>query len=244
MLNNARMLSPGMMPPAMDENVFFADLHHPGGEEKEIERLLSEIPSNTRRIFLLGDTFHYWINELDFIENKYALFLDRLKRLARDGIQLFFLEGNRDFLASRYFEIESWIDVLPNPTVTDLGGRAVYIGHGDELCWNDWAYQIYKTFIRSRPMRFLADGLPAPLRRQAARNMAKASKAFVAAKTESTLEIPSKAYEAVFATGVDAIVHGHVHQTYQRQYNVDGKPGQIFAFGWKDGKRNMIHFEG
>ncbi|MGC9329369.1 MAG: UDP-2,3-diacylglucosamine diphosphatase, partial [Candidatus Hinthialibacter sp.] len=93
-----------------------------------------------------------------------------------DGVSIFFLEGNRDFLASHYFDRQPWIDVLPNPSVIDIGGRAVYIGHGDELCWNDWAYQIYKTLIRSRLMRFAADSAPSALRKRIAQSMSNASR--------------------------------------------------------------------
>ncbi len=226
------------------ENVFFSDLHHPGGEVEEIERLLNEIPAGTRRVFLIGDIFHFWVNDPDFLKTHYAPFLDRLRRWAGEGIQLFFIEGNRDFLASHYFEEQPWIDVLANPTVTELGGRAVYIGHGDELCWNDWAYQVYKSVIRSRPLRFLADHLPAPLRHRTARRLSQASAVMVAGKAPAALEIPRHAYESIIASGIDVIVHGHLHQTYQREYTVGGKTGRVLSFGWKDGKRNFIHFAG
>lgn len=226
------------------QNVFLADLHHPGGASGEIEQLLAEIPGNTRRIFLLGDIFQFWVDDSAFMEEKYASFLARLKAWAEEGIQLFFLEGNRDFLASHYFDNEPWIDVLANPTVIDLGGRAVYIGHGDELCWNDWAYQTYKTFIRSRLARLLAGWLPRRLHRRIAQRMEKASGVLVAGKKESVLAVPHRAYESVISSGIDVIVHGHVHQTYQREYTVNGRTGQVLAFGWKDGKRNLIHFEG
>jgi len=115
------------------QNVFFADLHHPGGEHEEINRLLNEIPSETIRIFLMGDTFHYWVNEPQFIRDYYSKFLSKLRKIASEGVEFYFLEGNRDFLASHYFMEQPWIDVLSNPTITELGGRAVYIGHGDEL---------------------------------------------------------------------------------------------------------------
>ncbi len=226
------------------ENVFFADLHHPGGKSEEIEQLLAEIPSTTRRIFLLGDIFHFWINDPDFFQDRYSAFLHQLEKWAEHGIQVFFLEGNRDFLASHYFDTQPWIDVLNNPSVIDIGGRAVYIGHGDELCWNDWPYQIYKTVIRSPFMRFLADRLPATFRRNAAQKMTEASHRIVSAKKELTLAVPPRAYKSIIASGIDVIIHGHLHQTYQRQYRIDGRQGQVFAFGWQDGKRNLIHFEG
>lgn len=228
----------------MGQNVFLADLHHPGGPDEEIERLLSDLPGDTRRIFLLGDIFHYWVNEDGFIERTYRDFLDRLREWAGKGIQLFFLEGNRDFLASRYFDRMPWIDVIGNPTITEIGGRMVYLGHGDELCWNDWAYQLYKSVVRSAPVRAAADRLPPSVKRGVARRMSDASQKIVASKPAANLEIPHRAYEAIFAEGVDVIVHGHLHQTYQREYKIGGHAGQVFCFGWKDGKRNMIYFEG
>jgi len=228
----------------MSENVFLTDLHHPGGRMEEIEQLLAEIPHNTHRVFLLGDIFHYWINDEDYYNVRYAPFLNQLESWAHRGIHLFFIEGNRDFLASHYFDGLSWIDVLPNPSVIDIGGRAVYIGHGDELCWNDWAYQVYKTCIRCRPMRWIADRLPSPIRKRLVRKMSTASSILVAGKNQQTLAVPHRAYESIISSGIDTIVHGHLHQTYQREYTVNGRTGQVLAFGWQEGKRNLIHFEG
>ncbi len=229
---------------ASGQTVFIADLHHKGGREEEIDRLLNEIPSNTRRIFFLGDTFHYWVNESSFIQEKYASFLELLQKWSRDGIHLFFLEGNRDFLAARFFDEQPWIDVLPNPSLIEMGGRIVYIGHGDELCWNDWAYQFYKTMIRARFMRFLADRLPASWRIRAAEQMAQASEKIVAAKDEITLQIPPRAYEQIISEGVNVIIHGHLHTSYQREYMAGDRSGVVYCFGWKNGKRNLIHFAG
>ena len=228
----------------MSQNVFLADLHYSGGEDESINQLLTDLPTDTRRIFLLGDIFDYWVNDPPFIEQTYAPLLARFQRWADAGVQLFFIEGNRDFLASHFLDKQPWIDVLANPTILDLGGRMVYIGHGDELCWDDWAYQCFKCFIRSIPMRFLADRLPSFLKQMTARRMKKASETLVAAKDQMTLAVPHRAYEAVFHSGVEVIVHGHLHDTYQREYRLGDHAGQVYCFGWKDGKRNLIHFAG
>jgi len=226
------------------QNVFFADLHHPGGEHEDINRLISEIPSSAIRLFLLGDIFHYWVNEPGFIQEYYSPFLAKLRELSRQGLELYFLEGNRDFLASHYLLEQPWIDVLPNPYVTELGGRAVYLGHGDELCWNDWAYQAYKSVIRSNIVRNMADRLPAKMQRNMVKKMSEASGQIVSGKTQKTLAVPEKAYRQVAATGIDVIVHGHIHDSYQRAVESDGHRAEIFCFGWMNGKRNFIHFEG
>lgn len=228
----------------MSQNVFMVDLHHAGGEDEEVNRLIDEIPTDTKRIFLLGDIFHYWVNDESFIQERYTPFLSRLKRLAGQGIELFFIEGNRDFLVVPYLEEEPWIDVLLNPTLLDLHGRAIYIGHGDELCWNDWQYQLYKALIRSSPVKYLADHLPSAMKQSVVKNMERASKSFIAGKKKESLQVPERAYKAVIDTGIDAIVHGHLHETYQRQITSNGRVCQVFCFGWKNGKRNIIHFDG
>ncbi len=225
-------------------NVFFADLHHPGGVDEEVNQLFDDMPSDTSRLFFLGDIFHFWVNDPAFIEGRYKEFLAQLETLAKNGMQLFFIEGNRDFLASHYLDSQPWIDVLGNPSVIDLAGRAVYIGHGDELCWNDWAYQMYKGFIRSKPLRTLADRMPSSWKMKAVQGMANASETIVSSKSHLTLAVPQRAYEQVASTGIDAIIHGHVHDTYQKAIQVDGRETTIYSFGWKNGKRNLIHFEG
>ena len=231
------------MNPTNGQNLFFADLHHPGGCAEDIEELFLQIPSDTTRIFLLGDTFHYWINEFSFIHEIYAPFLARLKKWADEGIQLFFIEGNRDFLASHYLEEQPWIDVLPNPALIDIAGRMVYVGHGDELCWNDWPYQMYKSFIRSGMLRLLADHLPSEFRKLMVKKMAAASVKIVAGKNASLLKIPDKAYRHVIDSGVQMIIHGHLHETYQKEIETSHGNGTVLCFGWKDQKRNFIHLE-
>lgn len=223
-------------------SVFFADLHHPGGRDEQIEELFSQIPTNTEKIFLLGDIFHYWLNDPVFIQDLYAPFLRRLERWADEGILLFFLEGNRDFLASHYLDTLPWIDVLINPSIIDVVGRTVYIGHGDELCWNDWPYQMYKTFIRSAWMRFAADHVSGPVRKRVVQAMAKASSRIVAGKKPAMLAVPDKAYQQVIESGVQAIIHGHLHQTYRSTITTSTGVGEIYAFGWQDNQRNLIYF--
>ncbi len=226
------------------KNFFVADLHHPGGPHSEIDQIFDEMPPDTKQIFLLGDTFHYWINDGRFIRDTYGDFLIRLQGYAEREIDIFFLEGNRDFLASAYFENVAYIHTLPNPSLIDISGRVVYIGHGDELCWSDWAYQIYKTFIRSKAMRLMADNLPRPILTRVAQKLSEASNAIVAAKPRRVLQVPHKAYRSIIANGVDVIIHGHVHDTYQREYLVGGRKGTVYAFGWKNGRRNVIYFDG
>ncbi len=226
------------------KNFFVVDLHHPGGPHTEIDRIFDAMPADTKQIFMLGDTFHFWINHDEFIQARYGAFLERLRGYADRGIDVFFLEGNRDFLASSYFRDLPYIHLLPNPSLMEIGGRVVYIGHGDELCWQDWAYQIYKTIIRSGPSRFVAEHLPHPILVSLAQQMTQASNKRVAAKPRRVLEVPHNAYRSIIASGVDVIIHGHVHDTYQREYTVNNRKGTVYAFGWKDGKRNVIYFDG
>ena len=105
-------------------------------------------------------------------------------------------------------------------------------------------YQMYKTVIRSRAMRFLADRLPRPLLTRLAQKMTEASNVIVAGKPRRVLEVPQRAYRFIIKSGVDVIIHGHVHDTYQRECVVDDRKGMIYAFGWKDGRRNVIYFDG
>jgi len=231
------------------KNFFVADLHYPGGAHMEIDQIFDEMPADTKQIFLLGDTFHFWINDERFIQDRYGDFLTRLEGYAARGIDIFFLEGNRDFLATAYFQNVPYVHPLPNPSLVPIGGRTVYIGHGDELCWSDWGYQIYKALIRSRLARLIADHLPRPILTWLAQKMTEASASIVASKPRRVLQVPHRAYRSIFRTrwkdgsGVDVIIHGHVHDTYQREYVVEGRKGTVYAFGWKEGKRNVIYFD-
>jgi UDP-2,3-diacylglucosamine pyrophosphatase LpxH len=93
-------------------------------------------------------------------------------------------------------------------------------------------------------VKYLADKLPSAVKQSVIKNMERASKSFIAGKKKESLRVPERAYNAVIDLGIDVIVHGHLHDTYQRQITSNGRVCQVFCFGWKDGKRNIIHFEG
>ncbi|MCS7280537.1 MAG: UDP-2,3-diacylglucosamine diphosphatase [Desulfobacterota bacterium] len=113
--------------------IFFGDAHLGRKTVKEIDYLLNFIDETLYEadlIFILGDMFEFYYG--DFSYEWFNPFLQRLRKLAEVGKEIFFLEGNHEFSLGKYFE-ERWL-CKPIPSiVTYLDNLKVYISHGHEI---------------------------------------------------------------------------------------------------------------
>src|SRR3990167_2959058 len=119
--------------------VFISDLHlHPTRDDllNKFDIFVAWSQKNTTSIYILGDLFHAWAGD-DCIEPWIRKIAEKFKFLANYGIKLYFMPGNRDFLLGRQFAAYSSLNLLPDPTVIELGGELVLLAHGDKYCTLD-----------------------------------------------------------------------------------------------------------
>lgn len=67
-----------------------------------------------------------------------------LAGLADQGIRLFFLAGNRDFLIGEQFLDKAKMQRLVDPTVIRLGEENVLLSHGDRYCTQDYSHLCFQ----------------------------------------------------------------------------------------------------
>jgi UDP-2,3-diacylglucosamine hydrolase len=61
---------------------------------------------------------------------------------------VYFMAGNRDFLAGPGLMASSGMTSLPDPSSINLGGQRLLLSHGDALCLADTAYQAFRQQVR------------------------------------------------------------------------------------------------
>ena len=86
--------------------LFVSDLHlspHMPKTAAAFFRFLDEVAINTRQLYLLGDIFEYWAGDDDIDDPFNRKVADALRRLTDKGVKLFWIAGNRDFLAGEGF---------------------------------------------------------------------------------------------------------------------------------------------
>ncbi|GAA4869598.1 UDP-2,3-diacylglucosamine diphosphatase [Luteimonas vadosa] len=200
--------------------LFISDLHlddaRPGST-----RLFGEFIDGEARgadaLYILGDLFEAWIGD-DDPSQAGALVARKLKALSDDGVPVFFIHGNRDFLLGDAYAERCGMTLLPDPTRVDLHGTPTLLMHGDTLCTGDLAYQQFRAQTRDPEWQrqFLSQPLEARLAfaRQARGASAKHQGALREAGTMETITdvAPDAVDDAFRAHGIDRIIHGHTHR--------------------------------
>lgn len=228
------------------ESHFLADVHLPlpsGASTRRFVRYLRCChPPQVQQIFLLGDVFHYWIHRSSKIESGYAEVLDELRQTAERGITVHFFPGNRDFLLGRSLldEQAPRLQFHDQRLVVDLGARRVCVSHGDDLCVNDWAYVLWRKFVRSRVTVSFFDCLPESWRDWLVERLSRASRQ---RSDRKSLKVPRRAYRAIFQSGVDVIIHGHLHLAGHTTFQ--DPPGEVWSLpDWDQGSQVLVYDHG
>src|SRR3990167_7888718 len=125
-------------------NLFASDLHLEDQRPDILRaffRLLDERKKDLQQIYLLGDIFEVWLGD-DTPSACADALAEKLSGLAREGIEIFLLHGNRDFLlgptyaarcgATLLQKQEYIMDVTPDEvlaTLRDLNVELLIHGH-------------------------------------------------------------------------------------------------------------------
>jgi len=185
---------------------------------------------------VLGDLFDQWIGDDELREPLAKRVAAALLDVARAGVPVGIVVGNRDFLLGRRFAAAAGATLLPEQIVADVAGTPMLLMHGDELCTSDLAYQRFRAFSHDPRWQrgFLA--LPYALRRGFANWLRKKSRAATAAKTESILDVEPRAVEDAFrAANVSRMIHGHTHRPAHHRLVVDGRACERWVLAdWYD----------
>lgn len=163
-------------------------------------------------LYILGDLFEMWVGDDDHSPEHEAV-LAPLCRLTGDGVPVWFLPGNRDFLAGEGFAARSGCRLLRDPSLIELAGQPALLVHGDAYCTDDAALMAFRAETRNEAFRnrFLAR----PLAERIAYGV-EARACSEAHKRQAATEImdvnPSAIAAAHAEHGARLMVQGHTHR--------------------------------
>lgn len=217
---------------------FLSDLHlqasHPATVQV-LQAYLQHTPADA--LFILGDLFEVWIgddvlspqpqpqNDGPGFEAQCCATLQRAS--TQRDLALYFLHGNRDFLASSGFAQASGVTLLPDPTVLQFAAQRYVLSHGDALCLADTEYQRFRQLARSSAWQrdFLAQ--PLAQRRAQARSIRTQS-----AHRQQTLSVYAEvdndaACAWLRAAHAHTLIHGHTHRPAVHVLDVPAQAVQV-----------------
>ena len=177
---------------------------------------------NADALYILGDLFEVWIGD-DFSDDFTSSIISGIKALSDSGTEIFVMHGNRDFLLGEDFCKATGSQLLPDPTIINLGNKPVLLMHGDSLCTLDKEYIAFRQQVRNP--QWIGNLLSKPLkeRMEIARQLRDASQSSNQHKNVDIMDVtPAEVEKVMEEHGVLLLIHGHTHRPAIHTLN----PGQ------------------
>lgn len=213
---------------------FIADLHLSEDRPDITACFLSFLANKATRaqkLYILGDLFEYWIGDDDTSPFIWKI-ADALNQLAKSGTDIFFIQGNRDFLLGKKYASKAGMTLLDDISLINLYGREAVIMHGDTLCTKDVAYQAFRKKSRTWWWQLMIKSLPLFVRRKIAQNYRAKSASATAMKSQEIMDVTQEEVINCLTThNCQLLIHGHTHRPNIHNETINEKPAQRIVLG-------------
>lgn len=206
--------------------LFIADLHLSADCPIVINKFLdflNTVVIKAETLYILGDLFVIWAGDDDkrLLSQKIQA---TLRQIAKQGIKIFLMPGNRDFLLGEKFAKASCCELISDPRVIDLYGKRILLTHGDILCGKDSYYMRFRKFTRDPRRQLLFLRLPFFIRKWLALAIHGLSclKGTIHSLDDLKNRVQLEAIVMMQKYGVDHIIHGHIHLPFMTETIVNG----------------------
>lgn len=206
--------------------LFISDLHLETDRPDISQAFVSFLETHASQagaLYILGDFFNVWLGDDDHNELNDSVSA-ALLGLSRQGLDIFLLHGNRDFLIGEDFARRCGASLIHEPYLLEAWGGRYLLMHGDVLCTRDTDYMAFRQLVRQAAWQ--QDFLQKPLaERQAFAAQARAqSRAMSSNKADDIMDVTD---EAVIRTlqdhAVSCLIHGHTHRPAVHEYSLNGQ---------------------
>ena len=217
--------------------LFASDMHlcdeEPAIAAYFFAQLKKQLPEVTH-LFLLGDIFESWFGD-DGADSIAGELIELLKQLNAQGLTIYVMRGNRDFLLNakvsqetstrQDFSQRSHSILLADETVLTAFGTDYLLCHADQLCTLDSDYQAFRQQTRSGHWQndFLSRSFEE--RKAIAKRLRDVSKASREAPEQSdsammdSSDVTQEAVESLMQRyEVWHLIHGHTHRPADHEF--------------------------
>ena len=209
-----------------------------------LEQFLTDQPAPGDSLYVLGDLFEYWAGDDDIDAPLNRQVVDNLARCAARGVALYWMAGNRDFLAGPTFTESARMTPLTDPVVFDLHGERTVLLHGDTLCTDDRAYQAFRVEARSERWKTEFLGRPLAERKSEIEHLRAMSEHEKASKAPEIMDVNEDAVARLFgASGAARMIHGHTHRPACHEYLMLGRQRRRFVLPAWDCKPGYLRID-
>jgi UDP-2,3-diacylglucosamine hydrolase len=191
--------------------LFISDLHlseHRPDLTAAFLRFLQQQAPHAQALYILGDLFEFWIGDDERSPLQLEI-AEALATLSQQGVALYYIHGNRDFMIGKAFARASGMTLLPAEFMLNLYGRRTLLLHGDQLCTLDEKYQRFRRITSWRWLRWIFLRLPLSKRLEIAGKMRQGKKG----KSLMLMDVTPEAVAALMHRHQTSLmIHGHTHK--------------------------------
>ena len=195
--------------------LFISDLHLAPERPAIIKIFLDFMDKQASKVdelYILGDLVEYWLGDDDLAKGLNLVF-DKMKQASDNGLKIYLMHGNRDFLIGQKLADRCGCTLLNDPYIADLNGTSALLMHGDTLCTDDVRYQELRLMLRN--LEWQKDFLSKPIAER--ETMAKALREKSAQETQQKdaqiMDVNTSAVIDAFKDHkIDLMIHGHTHR--------------------------------
>jgi len=217
--------------------IFVADSHFhlsPNADEQQRIRQFCELMSVAQKadhLFLLGDIFDFWFDYPHFRLRGYDEILHAIDLVRDAGTKIHFVGGNHDIWASQFMHQRYGTNIEGDPFTITLGSLRIKACHGDGLLGFDWAYNTFRTIVRTRLGIVLAKSLHPEILYALSEWLSGQSRS---STRDEAIRIEEKAQDWINKcqeSDWDIMIIGHVHHRFAA---VNGDQTLTALAGWCD----------
>ena len=196
--------------------LFASDLHLTAAMPQTAEKFFHFLRNHavkSKQLYLLGDIFEYWAGDDDIDAPFNRSVIDALRATQAHGVEIFWLAGNRDFLAGKDFAQACGANLLTEPYVANIAGMQILLIHGDAQCTDDAAYMAFRNQVRSTDWQQHFLSQPLAQRKAIIAQMRAGSRDAQRTKPMAIMDVNTDAIHALFNQyAVQIMIHGHTHR--------------------------------
>ena len=200
--------------------VLISDLHLHESDPtlfSKFEMFLSSKIYGFNNLYILGDLFETWIGDDD--ESKFnKKVIEILKKVSADGMKVFLMHGNRDFLIGESFCSTINAELLSDYHIYEDGDSKILLLHGDTLCTDDIRYQEFRKLVRTESWRddFLSKSLKERI--DIASGLREMSNEETENKKNEIMDVNLESVRKISNEfNIEKMIHGHTHRPFIHQ---------------------------
>ena len=220
----------------MSNCLFVSDVHLCESRPQITQAFVNFLDTTAIRaqaVYILGDLFEYWAGDDAISLPSHLNVVDGLKRLVSNGVAIYLLHGNRDFLLGEAFAISTGIKILTDPSLITIYKKSVLISHGDELCTDDLEYQKFRREVRGDSWKksFLEQSLETRI--NTIEQLRRKSEQEKSTKSMQIMDVNPNAVEALLLKYdfPQILIHGHTHRPNMHLLNFNGHCCERWVLG-------------